>query len=110
GRHRIPELRLYGTSLPASARGGRGGLARKTQPWRITAPDFFTESEETRALFAKLTGTDADGVAIIPSASYGIAVAAANLPVAAGQRILTLADQFPSNVYAWHNVAERAGA
>ena len=89
---------------------GEAGLARKTQPWRITARDFFSESEETRALFARLVGADADGVAIIPSASYGVALAAANLPVAAGQRILTLADQFPSNVYAWRDVAARAGA
>jgi selenocysteine lyase/cysteine desulfurase len=89
---------------------GEAGLARKTQPWRITARDFFTESEETRALFARLVGADAEGVAIIPSASYGIAVAAANLPVAAGQRILTLAEQFPSNIYVWRDVADRTGA
>jgi selenocysteine lyase/cysteine desulfurase len=89
---------------------GEAGLARKSQPWRITAQDFFTESEETRALFAKLIGADADGVAIIPSASYGVAVAAANLPVAAGQRILTLEDQFPSNLYAWRDLADRTGA
>src|SRR5262245_45522639 len=89
---------------------GERGLARKMQPWRITARDFFTESEETRALFAQLVGADTDGVAIIPSASYGVAVAAANLPVAAGQRILTLEDQFPSNVYAWSDLAARSGA
>jgi selenocysteine lyase/cysteine desulfurase len=89
---------------------GEAGLARKSQPWRITARDFFTESEETRALFAQLVGADADGVAIIPSASYGVALAAANLPVAAGQRILTLHDQFPSNVYVWRELAERTGA
>jgi selenocysteine lyase/cysteine desulfurase len=89
---------------------GEAGLARKTQPWRITAQDFFAESEETRALFARLVGADADGVAIIPSASYGIAVAAANLPVAAGQLILTLAEEFPSNVYAWRHVAAQSGA
>jgi selenocysteine lyase/cysteine desulfurase len=89
---------------------GEAGLARKSQPWRITARDFFTESEATRALFAKLVDADADGVAIIPSASYGVALAAANLPIAAGQRILTLADEFPSNVYAWRDVAARASA
>src|SRR5262245_32790611 len=89
---------------------GEAGLARKSQPWRITAQDFFTESEETRALFAQLVGADADGVAIIPSASYGIAVAAVNLRVAAGQRILTLEDQFPSNLYAWRDLADRTSA
>ena len=89
---------------------GEAGLARKTQPWRITARDFFSESEETRALFARLVGADADGVAIIPSASYGIAVAAANLPVAAGQRILTLADSSPRTSTPgamWLNAAAR---
>jgi selenocysteine lyase/cysteine desulfurase len=99
-----------GPLLRRSRAAGEPGLARKSRPWRITAPDFFKESEETRALFAKLVGADADGVAIIPSASYGIAVAAANLPIAAGQRILTLADEFPSNVYAWRDLAERTGA
>ena len=85
---------------------GEAGLARKSQPWRITAQDFFAESEQTRALFAQLVGADADGVAIIPSASYGVAIAAANLPVAAGQRILTLEDQFPSNVYVWRDAGD----
>jgi selenocysteine lyase/cysteine desulfurase len=101
----------YMGPIPRRARAaGEVGLARKAQPWRITARDFFTESEETRALFARLVGADADGVAIIPSASYGVALAAANLPVAAGQRILTLADQFPSNVYAWRDLATRTAA
>jgi selenocysteine lyase/cysteine desulfurase len=89
---------------------GEAGVARKAQPWNVTAQDFFTESEETRALFARLVGADTDGVAIIPSASYGVALAAANLPVAAGQRILVLEDQFPSNLYVWRDLAARAGA
>jgi selenocysteine lyase/cysteine desulfurase len=89
---------------------GEAGVARKSQPWRISASDFFAGSEETRALFAQLVGADADGVAIIPSVSYGMALAAANLPVAAGQRMLTLADEFPSNVYAWRDLADRSGA
>jgi selenocysteine lyase/cysteine desulfurase len=89
---------------------GEAGVARKAQPWNVTAQDFFTESEGTRALFARLVGADADGVAIIPSASYGVALAAANLPVAAGQRILVLEDQFPSNLYVWRDLAARAGA
>lgn len=89
---------------------GEAAVARKSQPWRISASDFFSESEEVRGLFAQLIGADADGVAIIPAASYGLAVAAGNLPVAQGQRILTLADQFPSNVYIWRDLAERTGA
>ncbi|HEV8044223.1 MAG TPA: aminotransferase class V-fold PLP-dependent enzyme, partial [Rubrobacter sp.] len=45
-----------------------------------------------------------------PSVSYGIAVAAANVPVRDGQKILILEDQFPSNVYPWRELATRRGA
>ena len=89
---------------------GEAAVASKSQPWRISPGDFFSESEVTRSLFAQLVGADADGVAIIPAASYGLALAAGNLPIMQGQRILTLADQFPSNVYIWRDLADRAGA
>ncbi|MEM7025952.1 MAG: aminotransferase class V-fold PLP-dependent enzyme, partial [Pseudomonadota bacterium] len=46
---------------------------------------------------------------MIPAASYGVGVAAANLPCGQGRRILVLADQFPSNVYAWDDLARRTG-
>src|SRR4029079_5058632 len=42
-------------------------------------------------------------------ASYGLAVAAANVPVKVGQRLLVLAEEFPSNVYPWRELAERSG-
>jgi len=61
-------------------------------------------------LFARLVGGEADGVALVPSVSYGIAVAAANVPVREGQRILILEDQFPSNVYSWRELAQHSGA
>jgi selenocysteine lyase/cysteine desulfurase len=89
---------------------GERAVSRKSRPWEITPGDFFEEAEEVRALFAKLVGGDADGVAIVPSVSYGISVAAANVPVGEGQKILILDDQFPSNVYAWRGLAERSGA
>jgi selenocysteine lyase/cysteine desulfurase len=94
-----------------SARGiGEAAVARKSRPWEITPDDFFEGSEEIRALFAQLVGGDPDGVAIIPSVSYGIAVAAANVAVGEGQSILILEDQFPSNVYVWRELATRRRA
>ena len=89
---------------------GEAAVARKSRPWEITPDDFFEGSEEIRALFARLVGGDTNGVAIIPSVSYGIAVAAANVAVDEGQSILILEDQFPSNVYAWRELAARRGA
>jgi selenocysteine lyase/cysteine desulfurase len=95
--------------LKRSAEVGREALARKLRPWTITPDDFFEDSARARTLFAQLIGATADDIAIIPAASYGLAVAAGNLPVAPGARILVLAEQFPSNVYTWRAVAERTG-
>jgi selenocysteine lyase/cysteine desulfurase len=95
--------------LRAAREAGQAALARKSTPWRIAASDFFDESEEARGLFAELISADADGVAVIPAASYGLSLAAANLPLKAGQRIVLLEDQFPSNVYTWRDLAERSG-
>ena len=89
---------------------GEWGIERKRHPWRITPTDFFTESERLRALFAQLINAEPDHIAITPSASYGAAIAARNLPLEAGQRALVLDEQFPSNVYAWKASCQAAGA
>jgi selenocysteine lyase/cysteine desulfurase len=89
---------------------GRQAVARKAQPWTIRPADFFSGPEAARGLFARLIGADADGVALVPSAGYGIAVAARNLAARPGQTILLLADQFPANVYAWRALAQTSGA
>jgi selenocysteine lyase/cysteine desulfurase len=89
---------------------GTAGLARKTHPWEITPDQFFSGAEEFRTTAAKFFACTADCIAIVPSASYGIATAARNLPVSKGQSILVLAEQFPSNYYAWQRLAETSGA
>ena len=89
---------------------GERAVSRKSRPWEITPDDFFGEVEEVRTLFARLVRGDAEGVAVIPSVSYGISVAAANVPVREGERIVILEDQFPSNVYAWRELAARSRA
>jgi selenocysteine lyase/cysteine desulfurase len=94
----------------AVSAAGHEALGRKAQPWRVRPEDFFTESELLRQLFAGLVDADADGVALVPSVSYGLAAAAANVPVRAGQRLLVLAEEFPSNVYPWRELAGPSGA
>jgi selenocysteine lyase/cysteine desulfurase len=89
---------------------GTAGLARKAHPWQITSDQFFTGAEEFRITAAQLLDCSADCVAIVPSASYGIATAARNVPVKKGQRILLLDEQFPSNYYGWQRLAEDNGA
>jgi selenocysteine lyase/cysteine desulfurase len=81
----------------------------KEQPWNFRPADFFSVAEDLRSGAASLADVPVDSVAIVPSVSYGLAIAATNLPVAKGQQIVTLADQFPSNVYAWQDLASRTG-
>jgi selenocysteine lyase/cysteine desulfurase len=89
---------------------GERGVARKSAPWELRASDFFTETEEARRLFGALVGAGADDIAVVPSASYGITVAAANLAAPRRGRILVLAEQFPSNVYPWRALAAENSA
>ena len=89
---------------------GIRGARRKARPWEITAPDFFSDGTHARGLFARIVNARAEDVAIVPAASYGMAVAARNLPLGAGQTVLVLADQFPSNLYPWRAAAARVGA
>ncbi|KFE66779.1 aminotransferase class V-fold PLP-dependent enzyme [Hyalangium minutum] len=96
--------------LRAVRAAGEEALGRKSQPWRIRPDDFFIGSEEVRGLFAQLIHGDAEGVALVPSVSYGMAVAASNLRVREGQRLLVLDEEFPSNLYCWRELARRTGA
>jgi selenocysteine lyase/cysteine desulfurase len=95
--------------LNRAVEAGREAAARKARPWEIHPQDFFTDSERARGLFATLLGCPTDDVAIVPSASYGLAVAAQNLEIGVGRRVLVLPDQFPSNVYVWRTAAARSG-
>ena len=84
-------------------------LALTSQPWQLTAADFFTPAERARSLFARLIHARPDDVAIVPSASYGISTAAKNLRLGPGRAVLVLEEEFPSNVYAWRALAQRDG-
>lgn len=96
--------------LRAAREIGERAVSRKSRPWEITPSDFFEEAEEARSLFARLVGGDPGGVALVPSVSYGVAIAAANVAVTREQKIVILEDQFPSNVYAWRELARERGA
>ena len=89
---------------------GERALARSSQPWQIRSSDWFTDVERLRSLVARLIGGDEDGVALVPSTSYGLAVAARNLDARPRSRVLTIAGDFPSAVYTWRAFARRTGA
>lgn len=93
-----------------AARAGEEAVRLKQHPWEIGPQDFFRPAEDLRELFAQIIGAEADDIAIVPSASYGLAVAARNVTVEKGQEILILDEQFPSNVHVWRELARSKGA
>lgn len=88
---------------------GEQAVRRKRHPWEIFSPDFFEIPDQGRELFARIIGASREDIAIVPAVSYGMAVAALNIQIAAGQEILLLEDQFPSNVYPWMELAQSSG-
>ena len=95
--------------LQSVTEAGLRAVRTKASPWNLSGPEWFSGSEELRALAARVMGTDSDAVALVPAASYGIATAAASLPFSSGQTIVILHQQFPSNVYAWYELAKKKG-
>ncbi len=89
---------------------GDAALERRGRPWTLTADDWFDDVERLRSLFAGLVGGDAEGVALVPATSYGFAVAARNLELHPGDRVLVLAEEYPSGIYTWRGVAHATGA
>lgn len=90
---------------------GIKGLARKRNPFNISAGDFFSECEILRKEFSNLLNVqNKNRVAIVASASYGLATVAKNLPLSRGEEVLVAAEQFPSNFYTWQRACQASGA
>lgn len=88
---------------------GVRALDQADAPWTILTDDFFSPVERLRGLFAELIGADSEGVAIIPSVSYGAGIAATNLKIGPGRTVIVVENQFPSNVYPWRAAIDTGG-
>lgn len=86
---------------------GKKGLKKRLEPWKMTDLDWFGDAEILRNKASRIFQTSEDNIAIIPSASYGLATAAKNLNVKKGKSIIVIEDQFPSNFYVWNELSKR---
>ena len=103
GAYMSPQLR----SVEAA---GLHSLRAKNNPAKVVPLDFFTQANELRGLFARLVhAATPESVALVPAASYGMAIVAKNLPCQKGQKIVIAEGQFPSNVYPWMALAKEKG-
>lgn len=85
---------------------GIGGLVRKRDPFNITPRDFFDDAIEVKKLFAQLIHVNAGSIALIPSASYGLGIVTRNIKPAAGGKVVTVHEEFPSDVYSMYRICE----
>ena len=80
---------------------GVAALEQGNRPWTPDPQAWAARVEAARAAAAHWFDGDADGVAFVPSAAYGLSTAARNLPLASGDAVLVLDGQFPSNLLPW---------
>ncbi len=88
------------------------GAREKSHPWERTPADFFDDAETIRTLASDIFGGEPDGYAVVPSAGYGVSAAARAVEpeLRPGDRILVIAEEFPSSVLPWMRTAQEAGA
>ena len=96
--------------LRTATAAGQQGIAGKSQPWQVRPADFFSLPDQARGLFANLIKAQADDIAIVGSASYGIETALKNIRLRPADKVLICADEFPSNLYPLRRAAQEAGA
>jgi selenocysteine lyase/cysteine desulfurase len=99
--------------LPRAVRlAGEGGVAVKSTPWESSREPDDTQGEiveGARLAAAQLVGASKDDVAIVCSASYGVATAGLNLPLDRGSRILILEQEHASQSLEWMRLARSNG-
>lgn len=90
---------------------GRRALTTQSHPWEVQSHHFFDPPEALRREFAALVVGDVDGVAFVPSVSYGVGIAAHNIEVGSGRSVVVADEQFPSDLYPWRSkVAHQGGS
>lgn len=97
--------------LKVVEKAGIRGVRLKRNPIGIQPSDFFSMQRDLKSAFCGLVNAgDTQDIAIIPSASYGIANVTRNVRLARGEHVIVSAEQFPSNYYPWQVLCEETGA
>jgi cysteine desulfurase / selenocysteine lyase len=69
--------------------------------------DWVKGVERMRATAARMIGAHSDEIALVENTTAGISLVAEGLDWKPGDNVVTLADEFPSNVYPWMNLSSR---
>lgn len=97
--------------LRSVTEAGVAAVVEKEDPTRYVPARWLPPTVALRERFARLVGSpSADRVALVPSVSYALATVAQNAEVARGQKIVSVAEVFPSGYYTWRRLAAERGA
>lgn len=70
-------------------------------------PRWAETVRRLRTQAADLIGADASEIALVPNTTSGLSIVAEGWPWQEGDNVVTLANEFPSNLYPWMNLASR---
>lgn len=82
-------------------------LAEAVETGNPVWPNWVKDVERMRASAARMIGASTDEIALIGNTTTGISLVAEGLDWQPGDNVVTLADEFPSNVYPWLNLESR---
>jgi len=68
---------------------------------------WYERLQQTRRRAASLVSADESEIALVPNTTAGISIVAEGRDWQEGDNVVTLADEFPSNLYPWMNLASR---
>jgi len=89
---------------------GISALQQQRVPGPVVGEEYLRVSEELRGNLGRLIHAPADAIALVPAASYGVAIAAHHVKLRAGQNVVMPDEDFPSDVYAWMVRCAETGA
>lgn len=81
--------------------------AARARPFELPDTRLFAIFAESRRRVAQLLNADLEEVSLATNTSWGLNVAAAALPLEAGDVVVVSDREFPANVYPWMRLRER---
>ncbi len=95
---------------PVSLRVATAIRSFADQALHVDGPVYRRWAERTeavRAAAARLIGATASEIAFVKNTAEGLSLIAAGLPWCAGDNVVAIADEYPSNIYPWLGLAAR---
>jgi len=90
-----------------AAEEAREAIAWKLSPHELTGERFAGVPRRLRQALGQLLGAPAEDIILANGASHGLHLFAAGLPLEAGDEVLLMAGDFPSNILPWSGRRER---